>query len=41
MGDSYSQLAESFLAHYATLRGVVRQSLVDRQLAEHLGGGAQ
>src|SRR5688572_16201690 len=38
MGDSYSQLAESFLAHYATLRGAVRQTLVDRQLAEHLGG---
>ena len=38
MGDSYSQLAERFLAHYATLRGVVRQTLVDRQLAEHLGG---
>ena len=50
MGDPYSQLAERFLAHYATLRGVVRRTLVDRQLAEHLaeppariadvGGGA-
>ena len=50
MGDSYSQLAERFLAHYATLRGVVRHTLVDRQLAEYLaeppariadiGGGA-
>jgi SAM-dependent methyltransferase len=38
MGDPYSELAERFLAHYATLRGVVRRMLVDRQLAEHLRG---
>ena len=26
-----------FLGHYETLRGIVRQNLVDRQLSEHLG----
>ncbi len=50
MSDPYSRLAEPFLSHYETLRGVVRQRLADRQLAAHLpdpparvadvGGGA-
>ena len=31
-------LATRFKEHYETLRGVVRQTLVDRQLAEHLVG---
>ncbi|MGI9049132.1 MAG: methyltransferase domain-containing protein [Rubrobacteraceae bacterium] len=31
-------LATRFPKHYETLRGVVRQTLVDRQLAEHLVG---
>ena len=31
-------LAARFKEHYETLRGVVRQKLVDRQLAEHLVG---
>ncbi len=31
-------IATRFKEHYETLRGVVRQTLVDRQLAEHLVG---
>ncbi len=50
MTDPYSCLADPFLAHQRTLRGVVRYTLVARQLEEHLpppparvadvGGGA-
>ena len=50
MIDPYLRLANPFLAHGETLCGVVRRSLVDRQLATHLptsparvvdiGGGA-
>ena len=50
MEDPYSKLADYFLAHQATLRGVVRQRLVTQQLALHMphpparvadvGGGA-
>src|SRR5919199_4848599 len=50
MIDPYSCLANPFLAHGKTLRGVVRHGLVHRQLATHLpapparvadiGGGA-
>ena len=48
--DPYAELAEPFMAHYSSLRGLVRQELVSRQVAEHLappparivdiGGGA-
>ena len=34
--DPYAQLADPFLEHYQTLRGVVRLELVCRQLGEHL-----
>ena len=50
MTDPFSRLADLFLAHRRTLRGVVRYSLVARQLEEHfpspparvadVGGGA-
>ena len=50
MNDPFSRLAEPFLAHQRTLRGLVRHILVGRQLEEHLppppvrvadiGGGA-
>ena len=50
MNDPFSRLAEPFLAHQRTLRGLVRYTLVGRQLEEHLpppparvadiGGGA-
>lgn len=36
MIDPCLRLANPFLAHGETLRGVVRRSLVDRQLATHL-----
>jgi SAM-dependent methyltransferase len=48
--DPYVDLAESFVDHYATLRGAVRQALVAEQVHDHLpvanarvcdvGGGA-
>jgi S-adenosylmethionine-dependent methyltransferase len=50
VNDPFSRLAEPFLAHRRTLRGLVRYTLVGRQLEEHLpppparvadiGGGA-
>lgn len=50
MDDPYSHLADRFLGHYESLRGVVRQRLIARQLERHLdpppgtiidiGGGA-
>ncbi len=50
MNDWSPEVSGRFLEHYETLRGVVRQRLVDRQLAKHLtdpparvcdvGGGA-
>lgn len=50
MSDPYADLAPTFARHYETVRGLVRDSLVARQLAEHLpafpgtvadiGGGA-
>jgi S-adenosylmethionine-dependent methyltransferase len=50
MHDPYAALAAPFLAHYKTLRGVVRSALVARQLDAHMpappalvadiGGGA-
>jgi S-adenosylmethionine-dependent methyltransferase len=50
VNDPFSRLAEPFLAHQRTLRGLVRYTLVGRQLEEHLpppparvadiGGGA-
>jgi len=50
MNDPFSHLADPFLAHQRTLRGLVRYTLVARQLEEHLpppparvadiGGGA-
>ncbi len=49
-GDPYLELADDFVRHYETLRGVVRHALVARQLREHMpeppadivdvGGGA-
>jgi S-adenosylmethionine-dependent methyltransferase len=50
VNDPFLRLADAFLAHHGTLRGVVRYALVARQLEEHLpppparvadvGGGA-
>jgi S-adenosylmethionine-dependent methyltransferase len=50
MTDPYARLADRFVRHYDTLRGVVRRQLVARQMSEHLpapparvadvGGGA-
>jgi S-adenosylmethionine-dependent methyltransferase len=50
VSDPFSRLADPFLAHQRTLRGLVRYTLVGRQLEEHLpppparvadiGGGA-
>ena len=37
VADPYAHLAQSFVDHYRSLRGVVRRELVGRQLEAHLG----